>query len=1331
MLKRLITTLISILMIIAMAPVVPGGYAAAESSPASDGYVLPEEGTYVPGEVMVMFRTGAVKDSKLSLRKAKKLDNIDDDFGMSMEATGEETEAAKNAKSEVEIIRESLGDDFVIKDSISFDDDFTVALVASDKYDTETMIQKLSANDRVESAEANTYTEKQSYDYSLNDALNSYCYQTNSPQADNKSGDDVSTRGYAASETISTNAGSAWAKYKPAQNDEVVVAVIDSGVNTDHEDLRNMLWTNPGNIGLEGEHGFNFADNAADITDGEGHGSHCAGLIAAEANNGKGVAGVASGVNVKVMMLSKSTVHSGGDADRASYVELGGFNYALKAKQRGVNVVAISNSWCNPGRGDIYDGIVERLGEEGVITFFAAGNEHEDLDKVSYYGSGSYNKYQISVGAAKPDGKPAGFSNYGKSTVELFAPGTNLLSAACESMYNPNLYTAEERAQNTDYYGQFNSNIKITEGDASAGTYDSVIPDTAGEGVNAFGASVFVKQKQNSDDGQDAGGDISDAAPELEIATDKYFTTTGKASLKLTIKGAVQGEEYFFFFPYEKNEGTTGGDNTKFAINTILNYEEGDAYGNIEGGEISKNEDGSYEMTGYGGGSLTSEANTDDEVLQCQNSSKSSGKELLSWDEVKPQGDDSGKEVGMGLKITAGYPYWTDDALPPPEGPADITVYIDSLGVSLPFDDPQKQFPAESSYTVMSGTSMACPVAAGAYAVMAALNPQKEGQSGAEYAMENRARFLSSVTEDDDLRDLCQTGGWLDLSKVGSASAAEPTDTADPSITDAVCNTEKGTLTLSGIHFTPDLKLSFIRLAQKKSKETTISSDRISFAKDGSSITISNAKPLFGTYTEFILRGADDSVKARSSFFTVRGQKKLKKVMTEKDPVREFVSSWHFKERTLLTDSKGSKLYAYDPRSGTVASFDGNQFTDFAGTDIKDALADYYIKNEHDKNGGNFDRYQVDNDLKVSVKAPRYPLYGDETLYAFVDAAYTPSSEAADEDSEIKHWLASINFTAKDPAWSFREIRDFEKKYGLNAESSAYAVFKGKILIFGSSEGLADIPVYAYDIKTGKWSKGKKYADSPLQNAFACVKDGKVWLMFGSGADNKASVKVLSYDGSVWTRHADIPFVGRMSTSDITMITGAAAAVRDGFVMMNVSADGAGNIFLYNTKTDKCKPMYYTVDDSLSDNLTNSSAVETKEGIYFYERGSDEVSQSFNTICMLPASSGAYKTSYNTKAVNTLKVKAKTVTVKYKQLKKKTQTVKRSKAISISGAKGTVTYVKASGNKKISVNKKTGKITVRKKLKKGTYKLKVKVKAAGNSRYKSVTKKVTVKIKVK
>jgi hypothetical protein len=279
--------------------------------------------------------------------------------------------------------------------------------------------------------------------------------------------------------------------------------------------------------------------------------------------------------------------------------------------------------------------------------------------------------------------------------------------------------------------------------------------------------------------------------------------------------------------------------------------------------------------------------------------------------------------------------------------------------------------------------------------------------------------------------------------------------------------------------------------------------------------------------------------------------------------------------------------------------------------------------------------------------------------------------------------------------------------------------------VFGFTDVSSDIPVYAYDINTGEWSEGTKYADSSLRNAFACVKDGKVWLMFGSDASRNVSTKVLSYDGAEWTRHKDIPFVGRASTSDIKMITGAAAAVKDGFVMINVSADGAGNIFLYNTKTGNCEPMYYTVDDSLSDNLDYSSAVETKEGIYFYERGTTLISSSMNTISLLPASSGAYRTSYDTvtpKAANTLKAKGRTVKVSYKKLKKKNQTVKRSKAIRLSGAKGTVTYAKAGGNKKIRINKKTGKITIKKKLKKGTYKLKVKVKAAGTSKYKDATK---------
>lgn len=107
------------------------------------------------------------------------------------------------------------------------------------------------------------------------------------------------------------------------------------------------------------------------------------------------------------------------------------------------------------------------------------------------------------------------------------------------------------------------------------------------------------------------------------------------------------------------------------------------------------------------------------------------------------------------------------------------------------------------------------------------------------------------------------------------------------------------------------------------------------------------------------------------------------------------------------------------------------------------------------------------------------------------------------------------------------------------------------------------------------------------------------------------------------------------------------------------------------------------------------------------------------------------------KKANTLNVKAKKPTVKYSKLKKKQQIVKCKKAMTVSKARGTVTYKLSSAKKgKKSFKKyfkvaKNGKITVKKGLKKGTYKVKIKVTAAGTAVYKAKTKTVTVKIKVK
>lgn len=99
---------------------------------------------------------------------------------------------------------------------------------------------------------------------------------------------------------------------------------------------------------------------------------------------------------------------------------------------------------------------------------------------------------------------------------------------------------------------------------------------------------------------------------------------------------------------------------------------------------------------------------------------------------------------------------------------------------------------------------------------------------------------------------------------------------------------------------------------------------------------------------------------------------------------------------------------------------------------------------------------------------------------------------------------------------------------------------------------------------------------------------------------------------------------------------------------------------------------------------------------------------------------------------NPLKVSAKTAKVKYKKVRKKTQTLAVSKVLTIKDAQGALSFAKVSGNKKIKINSKTGKVTIKKKLKKGTYKVKVKVKAAGNEEYfASAWKTVTFKIKVK
>ena len=175
---------------------------------------------------------------------------------------------------------------------------------------------------------------------------------------------------------------------------------------------------------------------------------------------------------------------------------------------------------------------------------------------------------------------------------------------------------------------------------------------------------------------------------------------------------------------------------------------------------------------------------------------------------------------------------------------------------------------------------------------------------------------------------------------------------------------------------------------------------------------------------------------------------------------------------------------------------------------------------------------------------------------------------------------------------------------------------------------------------------------------------------------------------------------------------------------VNVTAP-TGKTFTYNGKarTGVASGANYTL---------SGTAKATKAGSY-----TAKATLKTNANCTYKWTDGttaakAIKWTIN-KAANTLKISAKTATVKYSKVKKKAQYLGVTSVIKFTNkGQGTKTYIKKSGNKKITIAKTTGKVTVKKGLKKGTYKVKVKVKAAGNTNYKaSAWKSVTFKITVK
>ncbi len=201
---------------------------------------------------------------------------------------------------------------------------------------------------------------------------------------------------------------------------DVVVAVIDTGVDYTHPDLQANLWTNP----ADGSHGFTCMNGtcAAGGLDDFGHGTHVAGTIGAVADNGIGIAGI----NWHAQILSCKFLGSNGSGNTSDAILC--FNQIVSLKQKGVNIRLTSNSWGGGGYSQALKDALTAAENAGILNVCAAGNDGVNADVSPMYPGGFDNRGIVSVLASDANDLGASFTNYGLANVDIAAPGVSTLS---------------------------------------------------------------------------------------------------------------------------------------------------------------------------------------------------------------------------------------------------------------------------------------------------------------------------------------------------------------------------------------------------------------------------------------------------------------------------------------------------------------------------------------------------------------------------------------------------------------------------------------------------------------------------------------------------------------------------------------------------------------------------------------------------------------------------------------------------------------------------------------------------------------------------------------
>ena len=230
-----------------------------------------------------------------------------------------------------------------------------------------------------------------------------------------------------------SQAAEAWTNGKTGSN-TIYIGIIDEGYMHTHEDLAANAGTNTGEVpnnGIDDDsngliddvYGWDFAGNNNTVFDGvdDDHGTHVAGTIGGVGGNGKGIAGVVW--NVK-LLNAKFLASTGGTTVNA----IKSVDYFTDLKQRGINIVAINNSWGGGGFSQALYDAIERANLQGILFIAAAGNATNNNDATPSYPASYLNSNIIAVASITSTGALSSFSNWGATSVDIGAPGSAIWS---------------------------------------------------------------------------------------------------------------------------------------------------------------------------------------------------------------------------------------------------------------------------------------------------------------------------------------------------------------------------------------------------------------------------------------------------------------------------------------------------------------------------------------------------------------------------------------------------------------------------------------------------------------------------------------------------------------------------------------------------------------------------------------------------------------------------------------------------------------------------------------------------------------------------------------